>query len=126
MFLLILSCLLCGLLLSYELAPRRIQKSPFKVNGNILIDEADVHIKDIVELPNMRQEMNFRYSTTEYPFLQCVREILEIEVGLLPQQMELLHLSETGREDFVDKSGNKMNRLIDNCSFYEVREVVME
>jgi hypothetical protein len=62
------------------------------------------------KLFKLRTEKKFQYDTVKYPFLECAREILEIEAGQLPS-LEDCHLSKVGGDVHLDKSGNTLNKL---------------
>lgn len=62
------------------------------------------------KLQSLRREMIFRYDTEKYPFLECAREILEFEAGMLPD-LDCVHHSEMGKDQHIDGSGNKLNKL---------------
>ena len=62
------------------------------------------------KLRSLRRETVHQYDTVKYPFLELAREILEIEAGPLPD-LDSVHLSEMGRDQHIDGSGNKLNKL---------------
>lgn len=62
------------------------------------------------KLSKLRTETISQYDTAKYPFLECAREILEIEAGPLPSLGDC-HLSEMGGDIHLDKSGNSLNKL---------------
>jgi hypothetical protein len=61
-------------------------------------------------LQRLRRETIHQFDTEKYPFLECAREILEFEAGPLPP-LENVHLSEMGKDQHIDGSGNKLNKL---------------
>lgn len=79
-----------------------------------LQSSSHLNIKSITSssLSWLHRENIFQYDTQKYPFVECAREILEIEAGSpLPSSLGDLHTVPGGAEQYTDGSGNKMNRL---------------